>query len=63
MTDSNRVPGYPMRYVAAKKLDDDMKESAHQYDVNGNGERGIDVRTAKPKDAQRAPQGKPSSLS
>lgn len=58
MTDSNRVPGYPMRYIAAKKLDDDMLENVHQNDVHGDGNRGIDPRTAKPSDAESVPSDK-----
>lgn len=62
MTDSHRVPGYPMRYVGTKKLDEDALENVHKHDVNGDGERGIPVRTAEASDAKETPRSKPSPL-
>lgn len=62
MTDSNRVPGYPMRYIAAKKLDEDMSANMHANDVQGDGQRGVPVRTAKPEDATRVPRPKRTPL-
>ncbi|MCL6446311.1 MAG: hypothetical protein K6T83_23175 [Alicyclobacillus sp.] len=62
MTDSQRVPGYPMRYIGAKNLDEDMDANLHRLDVDGDGERGIQVRSAAPEDAKRRGRRKPSPL-
>lgn len=61
--DSQRVPGYPMRYVGAKKLDEDRQRNAQKYNAHGDGEIGISVRTAKPDDADKVGvKRKPSPL-
>lgn len=62
MTDSHRVPGYPMRYVGAKKLDEDAMENAHKLDVHQQGDPTIPTREAKKSDVQRTPARKPTSL-
>jgi hypothetical protein len=61
--ESQRVPGYPMRYIGAKKLDEDMEDTRDKYNVDGDGERGIPVRLAKPDDVRKIGiTGKPSPL-
>lgn len=62
MNDSERVPGYPMRYFGAVKVEDRAKNTMHKFDVSSDGERGIPVRTAKPEDAERLGRTKPSPL-
>ena len=62
MTDSHRVPGYPMRYVGAKKLDEDALENAHKQDVRQEGGPTIGTREAKASDAERVPTKKPTAL-
>jgi hypothetical protein len=42
-----------MRYVGAKKLDEDRQRNAQKYNAHGDGEIGISVRTAKPDDADK----------
>lgn len=63
MKESQRVPGYPMRYIGAKKLDEDMEYNMKKHNVEGDGKRGIPVRLAKPDDVTKiAVQGKPTPL-
>jgi hypothetical protein len=61
--ESQRVPGYPMRYIGAKKIDEDLEQTMENYNVDGDGERGIPIRTAKPKDVEQiGVKRKPSPL-
>lgn len=53
MKQSQRTPGYKFRPVGAVDMKDQREQTMDVLAVHGNGERGIDVRTAKPQDAKR----------
>lgn len=63
MRNSRRIPGEPFRYIAAENVSEDMQQTMNKFNVEGDGERGVPVRTAKPEDADRAGvKRKPSPL-
>lgn len=54
MQKSERTPGYKYRPIASVDMKDERQQTLDVLAVDGNGERGIDVRTAKPEDAKKA---------
>lgn len=54
MKPSERTPGYKFRPIGAVDMKEQRQHTLHVMEVEGNGEPGIDVRTAQPEDAKRA---------
>ncbi|MCF8563482.1 hypothetical protein LLE49_01830 [Alicyclobacillus tolerans] len=61
-TRSERTPGYSFRRMDAEKNEKHHLDNVHVYDVQQDGERGIDVRSATADDAKRRGKTKRSPL-